>query len=220
MNESVSGEVSGQDVSMMKVCVMCGKRKGDQLLVCAETGCPISLHVRCFPHEPKFDPSRKFFCPYCSYKRAIGKVEEMKKRAILARGALSNFFDSGLAKDGQNQASASAPGDENEGNEVVPPNEMVGPAEDVPCQGEHEAKESSPLRQPSKKRKKVAFENGRRATVTWTIREEEMLLEGVQRFSDKSLPWRRILEFGSGVFDSSRIPMDLKDKWRNMQKRM
>lgn len=43
--------------------------------------------------------------------------------------------------------------------------------------------------------------------------------EGVKTFSikgNKNLPWKKILEFGSDVFDKTRTPSDLKDKWRNM----
>lgn len=159
MNESEgggSGYVSVQEPSIRKVCVMCGKRKGDQMLVCAETGCPVALHVKCFPNEPKFDPSGKFFCPYCSYKRATAKVEEMKKRAILAKRALLNFVDAGLADHGrkrQNRANASASRNEIEGNEVLPPKETAAPVEKGPCLGEQmgDAKGSSPPKQPSKK---------------------------------------------------------------------
>lgn len=46
-----------------------------------------------------------------------------------------------------------------------------------------------------------------------------MLQEGVQKFStmvNKNLPWRKILEFGRHVFDGTRTPADLKDKWRNI----
>lgn len=30
------------------------------------------------------------------------------------------------------------------------------------------------------------------------------------------MPWVKILEFGSHVFDNTRTPVDLKDKWRNI----
>lgn len=61
----------------------------------------------------------------------------------------------------------------------------------------------------------------RRKKVTWTAEEEEILKKGVKRFScvgDKNVPWTKILEFGGSVFQKSRNPVDLKDKWRNMCK--
>lgn len=159
MSKSDSGgspDISDQQMSIRKVCVMCGKRKGDQMLLCAETGCPIALHVKCFPCEPKFDQSGRFFCPYCSYKRATAKVKEMKKKAILAKRALLNFVDAGVADHGkkeQNQANASASTNENESNDVVAPKETGPPIEEVPCLGEQmgDAKGSSPPKQSSKK---------------------------------------------------------------------
>lgn len=62
---------------------------------------------------------------------------------------------------------------------------------------------------PSPRRKKLHWEND----------EEEMLREGVQKYSrrgNKVIPWRKILEFGRHVFHDTRTPVDLKDKWRNM----
>ncbi|KAI8008657.1 hypothetical protein LOK49_LG07G02843 [Camellia lanceoleosa] len=66
---------------------------------------------------------------------------------------------------------------------------------------------------------KPSFPNVRRKKQPWTAEEEEMLKEGVQKFStlvNKNLPWRKILEFGCHVFDGTRTPVDLKDKWRNI----
>ncbi|GAV68720.1 Myb_DNA-binding domain-containing protein, partial [Cephalotus follicularis] len=65
----------------------------------------------------------------------------------------------------------------------------------------------------------VTFANGKRKRLHWTAEEEEMLKEGVQKFStavNKNIPWRKILEFGRHVFDVTRTPIDLKDKWRNI----
>ncbi|KAK1439726.1 hypothetical protein QVD17_05546 [Tagetes erecta] len=59
--------------------------------------------------------------------------------------------------------------------------------------------------------------NKRCRRVFWSEQEEEMLKEGVQKYSletKKNLPWKKILEFGRHVFDSSRTPSELKDKWR------
>ncbi|KAL9428813.1 hypothetical protein AB3S75_030742 [Citrus x aurantiifolia] len=33
---------------------------------------------------------------------------------------------------------------------------------------------------------------------------------------NKNLPWKQVLEFGCHVFDPTRTPSDLKDKWRNI----
>ncbi|KAI3675093.1 hypothetical protein L1987_84677 [Smallanthus sonchifolius] len=61
----------------------------------------------------------------------------------------------------------------------------------------------------------------KRCRVLWSEQEEEMLKEGVQKYSKltkKNLSWKKILEFGRHVFDSSRTPSELKDKWRNIAK--
>ncbi|XP_042488113.1 uncharacterized protein LOC122068302 [Macadamia integrifolia] len=61
--------------------------------------------------------------------------------------------------------------------------------------------------------------SGRRRKVPWTNEEEEILVEGMRRFSStdyKNVPWKMILEFGSHVFHKNRNAVDLKDKWRNI----
>ncbi|XP_061357939.1 uncharacterized protein LOC133302210 isoform X3 [Gastrolobium bilobum] len=63
----------------------------------------------------------------------------------------------------------------------------------------------------------------RRKKIPWTAEEEELIREGVQKFgsSDQTIPWKKILAFGSHVFekdDKRRTPVDLKDKWKNMCK--
>ncbi|KAM6548578.1 hypothetical protein CsatB_020254 [Cannabis sativa] len=59
----------------------------------------------------------------------------------------------------------------------------------------------------------------KRTRLHWTVEEEEMLRDGVHKFSMMTnivLPWKKILEYGRLVFDPSRTPVDLKDKWRNL----
>ncbi|XP_002526722.2 uncharacterized protein LOC8278948 isoform X1 [Ricinus communis] len=61
----------------------------------------------------------------------------------------------------------------------------------------------------------------RRKKVPWTAKEEEILKEGVQKFSnisDRTISWKKILEYGSAVFLHDRTTTDLKDKWRNICK--
>nr|DAD36363.1 TPA_asm: hypothetical protein HUJ06_007004 [Nelumbo nucifera] len=63
------------------------------------------------------------------------------------------------------------------------------------------------------------FPSLRRTKNPWTAEEEEILLEGVKRFSStdgKGFPWKKILEFGCHVFHKTRTPVDLKDKYRNI----
>ncbi|XP_065847858.1 uncharacterized protein [Euphorbia lathyris] len=57
--------------------------------------------------------------------------------------------------------------------------------------------------------------------VPWTVEEEQMLKEGVEKISvpGERIPWKQILEYGSSVFWSGRSAMQLKDKWRNMERK-
>ncbi|PKI49200.1 hypothetical protein CRG98_030418 [Punica granatum] len=321
--------ISGQEKSAVRVCVMCGRRKGDRMLGCAETDCPVAFHVKCYPREPKFDQSGKFYCPYCSYKRKTAKVEELKKKATQAILVLSDTVDvvgadrgkkrqkqsdasvsirenqgnvpvspekqasatasgngnqgnvpvsmekqanatsSGKENQGnvpvspeklanasasgnenqgnvgaslEKQVNASSPRNENQGNDAVSPekqadasasrnenqdNDVVSPekagstAGKGPCLEKEvpDADRSSHGKQSPKEEKYVVISKPRRKRLKWTLQEEEILEEGVWKFSDKetkSVPWRKILEFGSGTFHSTRTPMDLKDKWKNM----
>jgi hypothetical protein len=63
---------------------------------------------------------------------------------------------------------------------------------------------------------------GRRKKLPWTKVEEEKLKEGVEKFSNanENMPWKTIMEFGCDVFQKGRTTIDLKDKWRNLQKKL
>lgn len=76
---------------------------------------------------------------------------------------------------------------------------------------------SRQIEDPSKPITSVPCRGGRR--IRWRREEEEILKAGVENYShmiNKNLPWKKILDFGRGVFDVSRNPADLKDKWRNI----
>ncbi|KAJ7980555.1 putative RING/FYVE/PHD zinc finger superfamily protein [Quillaja saponaria] len=70
----------------------------------------------------------------------------------------------------------------------------------------------------SPKQVKPTLFNATRKRLNWTVEEENMLKEGVLKFSTENqcIPWKKILEFGCNVFDVIRTPVDLKDKWRNI----
>ncbi|KAK6157105.1 hypothetical protein DH2020_011353 [Rehmannia glutinosa] len=82
---------------------------------------------------------------------------------------------------------------------------------------------SRTLKQPQQPSVKLATNTygsgGKRKRLLWTEKEEEALRAGVEIFSKepiKNVPWRKIL--GLGLFDKTRTPNDLKDKWKNMRK--
>ncbi|BBG99861.1 Homeodomain-like protein with RING/FYVE/PHD-type zinc finger domain [Prunus dulcis] len=66
--------------------------------------------------------------------------------------------------------------------------------------------------------KNLVLPNGKRKKLNWTGEEVEMLKEGVRIYKakGKKIPWTQILEFGHNVFHITRLPADLKDKWRNL----
>ncbi|XP_020589805.1 uncharacterized protein LOC110031099 [Phalaenopsis equestris] len=63
----------------------------------------------------------------------------------------------------------------------------------------------------------------RRTILVWKPEEEEALaeaMEKVPRNEDGSIAWIKILEHGRRFLHPSRTPIDLKDKWRNMQRKL
>ncbi|KAF8414311.1 hypothetical protein HHK36_002313 [Tetracentron sinense] len=348
------------------LCIKCDK--GDQVLTCSDSGCPIAVHENCMRCSASFDDMGNFYCPYCSYKRAVAEYCQARKKAALAKKSLSLFIDINMMNAHQpkqaaetikrkesNQSSMAGDGihlDETHENRQcgeILSNQSVQAAEDnqqaeahetsvclsrggnhaqqdddpqcwtvvqdqqqaepsiahcgdeVPCvegettldgetlhlvltegkrvnaktfeenlhiregeqmqacessisltrnrddeqqldnhqhrkvvmkrlqepsiayDGEHQNAEDitfskSGLR-PAKRFSNPGFINLRRKKLHWTAEEEEMLREGVQKFStaaNKNYPWRKILDFGRHVFDGTRTPVDLKDKWRNI----
>ncbi|CAN6244446.1 unnamed protein product [Urochloa humidicola] len=84
---------------------------------------------------------------------------------------------------------------------------------------------------PSKKRKYAyppkrysnpAAPTGRRSKLCWTEEEEAALREAMEKFTPRdngAIPWVQILEHGRNVFHKTRLPCDLRVKWRNMKKK-
>ncbi|XP_044492896.1 uncharacterized protein LOC123216525 [Mangifera indica] len=96
----VSGEFTEMDWSEGESCIICDK-SGENLLVCSEIGCSLSLHENCMNSRPKFDDVGNFYCPYCWYKCEKVRTRELRKKAMEAKRALSCFID--LKIDGDNE---------------------------------------------------------------------------------------------------------------------
>ncbi|KAM3223826.1 hypothetical protein ACQJBY_057293 [Aegilops geniculata] len=91
------------------------------------------------------------------------------------------------------------------------------------CQDQH-------MPSPSRKRKYAPPKRycnslapaGRRSKLCWTEEEEQALRDAMLKFTpkdDEPIPWIQILEYGRNVFHKTRLPSDLRVKWRNMKKK-
>ncbi|XP_021668102.2 uncharacterized protein LOC110655908 isoform X2 [Hevea brasiliensis] len=79
------------DLSEEKTCIKCNV--GGELLLCCGIGCPIALHDKCIPFNPRYDEEGNFYCPFCWYKRQLDMAEELRKKALLAKKNLQEFMD-------------------------------------------------------------------------------------------------------------------------------
>uniref|UniRef100_A0ACD5VR52 Uncharacterized protein n=1 Tax=Avena sativa TaxID=4498 RepID=A0ACD5VR52_AVESA len=92
------------------------------------------------------------------------------------------------------------------------------------CQDEHMP---SPSRKrnyayPPKRYSNPVGPVGRRSKLCWTEEEERGLRDAMLKFTRKDdgpIPWVQILEYGRDVFHKTRLPSDLRVKWRNMRKK-
>ncbi|CAN6203228.1 unnamed protein product [Urochloa humidicola] len=76
---------------------------------------------------------------------------------------------------------------------------------------------------PQKRYSNPVAPSGRRTKLCWTEEEEAALKEAMEKFTpqdDAPIPWVQILEYGRDVFHRTRLPSDLRVKWRNMKKRV
>ncbi|KAK1377033.1 hypothetical protein POM88_033226 [Heracleum sosnowskyi] len=81
------------------------------------------------------------------------------------------------------------------------------------------SRKSSKVAKPPAIFRKLPTSTVKRKRAAWKVEEENQLKEGVKKHKEivnKNIPWKKILEEGSDVFDESRTPADLKDKWRNI----
>lgn len=122
------------DCFQKDTCTRCDQ-SGD-LLVCTEIGCPIALHELCMSCEPSFDEDGRFYCPYCSYKRALLRVNELRRKTMVAKRALSDFIDTGMVGGGNSPQMGEA------GKKKADDVSTCGVDVDQPNHGSHLGKES------------------------------------------------------------------------------
>ncbi|KAG2658682.1 hypothetical protein PVAP13_1KG293600 [Panicum virgatum] len=75
---------------------------------------------------------------------------------------------------------------------------------------------------PPKRYSNPVAPTGRRTKLCWTEEEEAALREAMEKFTPRdngAIPWVQILEQGRNVFHKTRLPCDLRVKWRNMKKK-
>ncbi|KAF5746200.1 hypothetical protein HS088_TW06G00367 [Tripterygium wilfordii] len=323
-----------------ETCIKCDEV--GQMLVCSVSDCPVAVHEKCLPFKPRLDDVGNFRCPYCWFKQAVEKKQELRKEVMLAKKALSDFINFKVVEDDQENmkdGKAKENGvnmspldccDHERGVEdeerAEPSNtccieedilvnvslhmptegtvtadmskdkqatmekeeqahpeaaentvltskdsglKMPAPADDSDMSEASDSDTQAPLEQgtltkqrskmkvggknvdPSKKsspqirktlerraknqsKKEITYKepgkspessyqinvyNEKRKRARWTQEEEDILTEGVQKFSSNvnvNFPWRKVLEFGHGVFNSNRTSTDLKDKWRKI----
>ncbi|KAL5581655.1 hypothetical protein UlMin_014097 [Ulmus minor] len=77
-------------------CIRCNA-KDEHVLACSGIGCALAVHEKCLGIEPDFDHLGKFCCPYCSYKHALERTRELRRKAMAAKKALLSFLDGTVA---------------------------------------------------------------------------------------------------------------------------
>ncbi|KAL6647295.1 hypothetical protein ACP70R_014732 [Stipagrostis hirtigluma subsp. patula] len=76
---------------------------------------------------------------------------------------------------------------------------------------------------PHKRYSNPVASTGRRSKLRWTEEEESALREAMKKYTPRDggqIPWVLILERGRDVFHRTRLPADLRVKWRNMNKKL
>lgn len=225
-----------QQFTEQNVCMKCNK--DGLLLVCSTSMCPLMVHESCLGSIASFDEKGDFYCPFCAYSVAISEYRKSKKKAALARKGLAEFIGGGIeegekepkviCREVMNQKAENGNGHikERKNNEGRQKNQV---------QADRESDNDVDLEEISEDSDKVNASNYfirfrkqkqqytypripmlRRKKLAWTAQEETVLKEGVQRFSSEADKWKKILEFGGGVFQKGRTTIDLKDKWRNI----
>ncbi|XP_054796637.1 uncharacterized protein LOC129302004 isoform X2 [Prosopis cineraria] len=89
-HESLGHDNICTDVFDGKICIRCNE--GGEVLICSESGCPVTVHAKCISCKPKFDGIGNYYCPYCWLKRTLAEVQVLRKKALTAKKDLSDFL--------------------------------------------------------------------------------------------------------------------------------
>ncbi|CAH8381221.1 unnamed protein product [Eruca vesicaria subsp. sativa] len=217
-------------------CYVCDV-KDDWVLVCHGEECLISIHQSCTCVEPDFDEFGNFFCPYCWYKRLVLKSLNLRDKLLVidkSRGVSKNVNECdesyekfmALEKD-QRRKEVFADETQSQDNEQEEDHcdskvQELALVIHQPIEAQQQPIEAQPFRTVPPENGGTALHDPKqrkRKRVFWTKEEEEMLKVGVEKFPGvRNIPWRKILEFGRGVFHEDRAPSDLKDKWKLINK--
>ncbi|KDO47726.1 hypothetical protein CISIN_1g041295mg [Citrus sinensis] len=73
-------------------CIKCNRRD-ESLLVCIQSGCPISVHENCLSCGVKSDDVGNIYCPYFWYKCELMRTKELRKKAMETKKQLACFID-------------------------------------------------------------------------------------------------------------------------------
>ncbi|KAL9453927.1 hypothetical protein AB3S75_009517 [Citrus x aurantiifolia] len=86
-----SGDFMDVDLLEEEPCIQCNRRD-ENLLVCSQSGCPISVHENRLSCGVKFDDVGNFYCPYCWYKCELMRTKELRKKAMETKKELACFY--------------------------------------------------------------------------------------------------------------------------------
>ncbi|KAG5624684.1 hypothetical protein H5410_009902 [Solanum commersonii] len=84
------------DCTELNLCVKCFE--GGNLLVCSSETCSLVVHESCLGSVFNFYYKGSFYCPFCTYSRAISENLEGKKKASLAKNVLTAFIGLGAGQ--------------------------------------------------------------------------------------------------------------------------
>ncbi|AAF26467.1 T25K16.14 [Arabidopsis thaliana] len=203
-------------------CIVCDIAD-DGVVPCSGNECPLAVHRKCVELDCE-DPAT-FYCPYCWFKEQATRSTALRTRGVAAAKTLVQYGCSEL-RSGDIVMTRENSQLEN-GSDNSLPMQLHENLHQLQELVKHLKARNSQLDESTDQfidmekscGEAYAVVNDQPKRVLWTVNEEKMLREGVEKFSDtinKNMPWKKILEMGKGIFHTTRNSSDLKDKWRNM----